>query len=105
MATAVLKVPGVYRQEQPERSRPVLPTGVPAFVGLVQANAPVPAGAPLTANGYRTGGVAPQGRLSRRRSGVPRARRERVLRQRRRLLLRGAACVPTPCRPAQLPSS
>ena len=52
MATAVLKVPGVYRQEQPERSRPVLPTGVPAFVGLVQTNAPVPAGAPLTAKGY-----------------------------------------------------
>ena len=52
MATAVLTVPGVYRQEQPERSRPVLPTGVPAFVGLVQANAPVPKGAPLTANGY-----------------------------------------------------
>ncbi len=52
MATAVLKVPGVYRQERPERSRPVLPTGVPAFVGLVQTNAPVPAGAPLTANGY-----------------------------------------------------
>jgi phage tail sheath protein FI len=52
MATAVLKVPGVYRQEQPGRSRPVLPTGVPAFVGLVQANAPVPAGAPITAGGY-----------------------------------------------------
>jgi phage tail sheath protein FI len=52
MATAMLKVPGVYRQEQPERARPVLPTGVTAFVGLVQANAPVPAGAPLTANGY-----------------------------------------------------
>jgi uncharacterized protein len=52
MATAVLTVPGVYRQEQPERSRPVLPTGVPAFVGLVQTNAPVPKGAPFTANGY-----------------------------------------------------
>jgi phage tail sheath protein FI len=52
MATATLTVPGVYRQEQPERGRPVLPTGVPAFVGLVQANAPVPAGAPITANGY-----------------------------------------------------
>jgi len=40
MATATLTVPGVYRQEQPERARPVLPTGVPAFIGLVQATAP-----------------------------------------------------------------
>src|SRR5215218_93322 len=52
MATAVLNVPGVYRREQPERSRPALPTGVPAFVGLVHASAPVPAGAPVTAEGY-----------------------------------------------------
>ncbi len=52
MVTAIPKVPGVYRQERPERSLPVLPTGVPAFIGLVRADAPVPAGAPLTANGY-----------------------------------------------------
>jgi phage tail sheath protein FI len=52
MATAVFQVPGVYRQEQPERSRPLLPTGVPAFVGLVRADAPVPPGAVVTANGY-----------------------------------------------------
>jgi len=57
MSTATLTVPGVYRQEQPERSRPVLPTGVPAFVGLVQAKAPVPAGAPLTPDGYGPGAL------------------------------------------------
>jgi uncharacterized protein len=42
----VLSVPGVYLREGRERAVPDLPTGVPAFVGFVAENAPVPEGAP-----------------------------------------------------------
>jgi phage tail sheath protein FI len=46
MTDPVLKVPGVYLQESSQQVSPVLPTGVPAFLGLVTADAPVPDGAP-----------------------------------------------------------
>jgi hypothetical protein len=35
VANPVLKVPGVYLQERVERTPPLLPTGVPAFIGFV----------------------------------------------------------------------
>jgi phage tail sheath protein FI len=39
MANAIPNVPGVYLRDMPERRAPVLPTGVPAFIGLVAAPA------------------------------------------------------------------
>jgi hypothetical protein len=47
VTAAVLKVPGVYVRESIERPAPALATGVPAFVGFVANDAPVPEGAPL----------------------------------------------------------
>lgn len=46
MADPVLKVPGVSLQEDLRQASPVLPTGVPGFVGFVTDTAPVPDGAP-----------------------------------------------------------
>jgi hypothetical protein len=45
VANPVLKVPGVYLQEKLQTAAPTLPTGVPAFVGFVALDAPVPDGA------------------------------------------------------------
>lgn len=44
MAQTELKIPGVYIRETFERRAPVLATGVPAFVGFVTNDAPVPDG-------------------------------------------------------------
>ena len=52
MSGPVLRVPGVYRQEQIERRTPVLPTGVPVFVGFVDSAAPIPEGAPGSESVY-----------------------------------------------------
>jgi hypothetical protein len=52
MAEALLRVPGVYVRETFERPAPVLATGVPAFIGLVTDDAPVPEGAPLIGTSY-----------------------------------------------------
>ena len=46
MTQAAFRVPGVYLQERRTPAAPVLPTGVPVFVGLLTDTAPMPAGTP-----------------------------------------------------------
>ncbi len=48
MPNPVGNVPGVYLQDKVAQATLVLPTGVPAFVGFVANDAPVPDGAPDT---------------------------------------------------------
>ncbi|HEU4627903.1 MAG TPA: phage tail sheath subtilisin-like domain-containing protein [Steroidobacteraceae bacterium] len=52
MSSPALRVPGVYVQEQRARAARSLPTGVPVFVGLLDASAPLPAGTAMNADSY-----------------------------------------------------
>jgi hypothetical protein len=52
MPTVLPGVPGVYVQDRSTRAVRVLPTGVPVFIGLVAANAPMPPGTATTADSY-----------------------------------------------------
>jgi Bacteriophage tail sheath protein len=52
MARANGKVPGVYLQERRRPATPVLPTGVPVFVGLLTDTAPMPVGSASGADSY-----------------------------------------------------
>jgi hypothetical protein len=52
MGTAISGVPGVYFQERRARVARTLPTGVPVFIGLLTADAPMPAGTGATADSY-----------------------------------------------------
>ncbi len=53
MPNPVLRVPGVYVQEQRPRNAQALPTGVPVFIGFIKDDAPVPAN--VIANAAVTG--------------------------------------------------
>src|SRR5215475_4294206 len=52
VATVVSGVPGVYIQERRAPSARTLPTGVPVFVGLLTASAPMPTDTPAGADSY-----------------------------------------------------
>ena len=52
MTRANGKVPGVYLQERRAPAAPVLPTGVPVFVGLLTDTAPMPVGSASGADSY-----------------------------------------------------
>ena len=52
MPNPVLRIPGVYVQEQRPRTAQALPTGVPVFIGFIKDDAPLPPDVAANANGY-----------------------------------------------------